>query len=293
MVSALHPGPTAAMPDHPWINPVGGLGDALMLSGVLKQVIERNPERKFNLIVRTKYPALLEGHPAIVRIGHPPAGAAIARTDYWSRPGFGSPDRRAYQLMAEMFDLEPPVAEQLFVPWPLADDPLLVAQLPQEPVKVAIGPSSESPRKQLDARRWEDLVALLRRAGIGVAQFGKRHDRYIRGAYNFLGITTPRQMISVLHHFDAIVTSDSFLMHAAHLRSVPAVVLWGPTDHRIYGYAGQIHLQSVPPGDCAASCIGPDHVANYNTECPLGAAHCMNQLDAQAIFETVRDRVLR
>ena len=32
-----------------WINPIGGLGDALMISSVLKQVSELYPTRKYSL----------------------------------------------------------------------------------------------------------------------------------------------------------------------------------------------------------------------------------------------------
>lgn len=46
--------------NFPWINPIGGYGDMLMLSGVLKQVIEKFPEKRFNLTRRTNYVSFLK-----------------------------------------------------------------------------------------------------------------------------------------------------------------------------------------------------------------------------------------
>ncbi|HEY3354156.1 MAG TPA: glycosyltransferase family 9 protein [Polyangia bacterium] len=274
-------------PDLPWVNPVGGLGDTLMLAGVLKQVVERDPARRFNLVVRTKYPPLLAGHPALVHIGHPPPGATILPTDYWHHESFGPPDARAFQILARMFGLAAPVEERLFVPFPLEEDPILAARLPWRRRNVLLCPTSDSPRKQMAFERWDALVARLRRDDAFVVQLGRAGDPYVRGAYSLIGLTTPRQAIALMRRFDLVLTADSFLMHAAHLCGVPAVVLWGPTDHRVYGYAGQVHLQAPPCRD-AADCIAPGNTAAYGTVCPKGAAHCVDQLDPGAVYEQAR-----
>jgi hypothetical protein len=241
----------------PWVNPVGGLGDTLMLGGVLKQVVDRDPARKFNLVTRTKYPPLLRGHPAIVGIGHPPPDAVLVHTDYWHDASFGPPENRPYQILARMLGLATPVAEELYVPWPTdQDDPVLFGRIPWQTRNVLLGPTSESPRKQPASPRWEAIVAALRATGLGVVQVGRERDPYVRGAFNLLGLTTSRQAIGLIHKFDVVLTVDSFLMHAAHLCAAPAVVLWGPTDHRVYGYAEQIHLQAEPCAE-AHECIAP------------------------------------
>jgi ADP-heptose:LPS heptosyltransferase len=137
--------------------------------------------------------------------------------------------------------------------------------------------------------RWEALVEFLSNDGIGVVQAGQRRDRYVRGAYSLLGLTTPRQLISLLSHFDVVVTSDNFVMHAAHLCGTPAVVLWGPTDHRVYGYSGQIHLQADRGCTGPDGCIGPCHGNIYRTVCPEGAGQCMNTVAPETIFRSVTD----
>jgi radical SAM protein with 4Fe4S-binding SPASM domain len=271
-----------------WISPIGGLGDTLMISGVLKQVSEKDPTRKFNLVRRTKYPPFLEGHPAIAHIGHPPPGARFISTNYWNHEDYQRPGARAYQILARIFGLTPPVEERLYVPGELQDDPVLMDLIPWKSPNVLICQSSDSPRKQMGIDRWESLVERLNRDKIGVVEAGRMRDRYVRGAYSLLGLTTPRQLISLLRRFDAIVTADNFIMHVAHLCGVPAVVLWGPTDHRVYGYSGQVHLQAKMDCEYPGGCLGPGNGHLYQVDCPRGAAHCMNTLELATIYNSLK-----
>lgn len=270
-----------------WINPIGGLGDTLMISGVLKHFADRFPSQKLNLVERTKYRPLLEGHPAIDRIGHPPPGASFISTNYWDHDDYCVRKQRAYQVLAHMFGLAVPVEEQLYVPWEPSDDLQLMQTIPWQSSNVLISQSSDSPRKEMGIENWELLVELLKKRGVGVVQAGRMGDRYVRGAYSLLGLTTPRQVISLLRHFDVVVTVDNFIMHAAHLWGVSAVVLWGPTDHRIYGYVKQTHLQACPECEFSRGCVGPGSASVYATQCPKGRRHCMDSLRPEDIADAI------
>jgi uncharacterized protein len=269
--------------DQFWINPIGGLGDTLMISGVLKLAIENNPSRRFNLVERTKYRPLLEGHPAIQKIGSPPPGARFLSTNYWDSEAYRIPGGRAYQALALMFGLKQPVEERLYVPWAYEDNPLLMKSIPWKRRNILLSQSSDSPRKQMGLRRWERLVEMLADGETGVFQAGRMPDGYIRGAYCLLGLTNPRQLISLVRHFDAVITSDNFIMHAAHLHGVRAVVLWGPTDHRTYGYKEQVHLQAKRECEFPNGCIGPGRGDMYQTLCPRGSGHCLETISLEAI----------
>lgn len=271
-----------------WINPVGGLGDAVMVSSVLKQVADRFPSRKFHLVERTKYREILEGHPAIAAVGYPPPGARFASTAYWYQHEFAEPGARAFQVLARMFGLDRPATERLYVPWEITEDHFLLSRIPWRSRNVLICQSSDSPRKCMPIEKWEALVELLREEDANVVQVGRHGDRPVRGAHSLLGLTTPRQLISLTGNFDVVVTSDSFLMHAARLRGVPAVVLWGPTDHRVYGYDGQVHLQSSPSCDQRDNCIGLTQADPYHVGCRYGDAHCMNTLEPKRILDAIR-----
>lgn len=266
-----------------WINPLGGLGDALMLSGTLKYAIDADPDRKFNLVLRTKYNAILKGHPAIVEVGHPPPGAKFIHPDYWNREDYLRNDKRAYQIIGDIFGVQIPAQEHLYVPWDIMDEPLLMDIIPWKKQNILIAPSSDSPRKQMPLQKWESLVKLLTGEERTIVQVGKRNDRYVRGTFSLLGLTNPRQLIALIRHFDVVVTLDNFVMHAAHLHGIPAVVLAGPVDYRKYVYSEQVPLHENPVCSYSKGCLGPGNASLYASECPEGEAHCMNRIGIEKI----------
>jgi ADP-heptose:LPS heptosyltransferase len=279
-----------------WINPVGGYGDILMISGVLKLVVDNNPQRQFNLVRRTKYLTFLKGHPAIAQIGYPPKEANIVGTDYWAKESLGGNDQRAFQILARIFGLKTPVNEILYIPQELEDDPLLFNMIPWGEKNVLIAPGSDSPRKIMAPEIWHHLVDMLKANGFFVLQAGRLKDVHIRNAYSALGLTTPYQLIALLRKFDAIVTPDNFIMHAAHLVGARAVVLWGPTLSEEYGYEGQLHLKGdrVCEFEDKTDCLtgsSNNGVTVYGNACPVGKDQCMNRIPVEKIFAAVKEQL--
>lgn len=277
-------------PDDIWINPVGGLGDVLMLAGVLKHVHDQNPDKKFRLVRRSKYATFLKGHPAIQDIGYPPETTQnIITTDYWKKWPMGDGKDRAYQRLAALFGLETPVEETLYVPFEIEKDPFLERAIPWGKKNILISPFSDSPRKMMPFEHWEMLVNRLKDAGYFVMQGGKAMEIPIRGAYSILGSTDPKQMLYVIKQCDLVITSDNFVMHAAKLTGTPAIVLWGPTQRIVYGYAEHTHVEA-PLEHCSLKdqCLGPHVPENYGTPCPMEAEHCMGKIDPDKIFKLAK-----
>lgn len=278
----------------PWINPVGGLGDMLLLSGVLRLVSEREPERRFNLIRRTGYLTFLAGHPAIGAVGWPAKGARLVHTSYWAMEPLGPGLQRPFQVLARSFGLPTPVEETLWVPGPIPEDPLLHGAIPWTEANVLIAPASDSPRKGMALPLWERVVEALQRAGCLVVQAGRMGDPHVRPAWCALGLTTPWQLLALVRRCDLVVTSDSFAMHAAHLAGTPAVVLWGPTRPEVYGYPEQVHLRA--PGSPCDGCLGStrnDGGRLYGSPCPRGDGHCVDRLDPDEVAAAALRRLGR
>lgn len=274
-----------------WINPLGGLGDALMLSGVLKLSLECFPEKRYNLIRRTKYLSILEGHPAISLVGFPPKDAKILGTDYWARPEYGK--ERAFQVLAGIFGLPLPVEECLFMPGIPDEDPLF-GDIPFGTKNILIAPASDSPRKEMASGYWEELTERLVADGFFILQVGKQRNRHIRNTWSLLGLTTPRQLAAIAKRCNLVITSDNFIMHVAHLQNVPAVVIWGPTNASVYGYAGQSCLRATPDCPEQAECIGPNNSNNYANLCHFGPVeHCMNRIGVDVVYQAVVERYQR
>ncbi len=272
-----------------WINPVGGLGDSLMLSGVLKQVHDREPGRQFNLVRRRGYLAFLKGHPAIRQIGHPPENARLIRTDYWATEPLGGDSQRAYQILSRTFGLKTPLEEKLYVPEPEELDPLVEKTIPWRKKNLLLAPFSESIRKTMHPHHWQLIVDMLLDEELLIMQAGRSNELHIKNTYSLLGVTSPKQLIALLGKCDAVLTVDNFIMHAAHYTGTPAVVLWGPTPREAYGYEEHIHLQA-PLDHCPHrnECIGTRHPENYSRPCPLEEDQCMNKISAEDVCNPVK-----
>jgi ADP-heptose:LPS heptosyltransferase len=155
-----------------------------MLSGVLKLVHDRFPERKFNLSVRSSYLPILKEHPAITSIGHPPKNALVVGTDYWAKEDLGPGNQRAFQILARMFGLETPVDEILFFPGSMTLHPLFESTIPWGEKNILISPASNSPRKMMNHDLWEKVVSLLVDDGYFVIQTGRLGERKIKKTYS-------------------------------------------------------------------------------------------------------------
>jgi len=194
---------------------------------------------------------------------------------------------RAYQVLARLFNLPTPIDERLYIAHDTGPDPALIDRIPFRETNVLIAPSAGTPRKEMPFDMWEALVERLTDEGFGVIQAGTVVNRHIRGAYNLRGMLTVPEAALLPRHVDAVITTASFFMHAAHLCGTPAVVLWGPTDHRQYGYEGQAHIQAPRTCDPSISCVRSGRGPGYGVPCPLGPDHCMRSFDIDAVFRSL------
>ena len=273
---------------YPWINPIGGLGDALMLSGILKKVYDKNPGIKYNLVRRNKYTSILDGHPAIAAIGHPPKDAEIIKTDYWSMEKLGGEEQRAYQILARYFGLKTPVKEDLYLPGHNNNDKLLHDFIPWKEKNIILSPSSESPRKEIPPGFWHQVVEKLLEMHINVLQVGKKEELHIKNTFSLMGLTDPHQLVELIKKADLVATVDNFIMHIAHMVGTPAVVLWGPTSPEVYGYPEHIHIKaSLDHCPMQDQCLGPGLAQNYRTPCPIHEQHCMNNISYDTVYKNI------
>jgi ADP-heptose:LPS heptosyltransferase len=270
-----------------WINPIGGLGDMLMLSGVLKLVHEANPQTKYNLVRRTQYTQVLKGHPAIHKIGFPTNDDKIIHTDYWNKEKIGAGKQRAFQIMARIFGMETPVEETLFLPSNNGKNQLLHDNIPWKKKNIILAPYSNSPRKTMHPIHWHQLIEkLVENKDVFVAQTGLIHEMHIKNTFSLLGVTNLRDLVSLVRKSDLVISSDSLMMHISHLVNTPAVVIWGPTSADTYGYDNQCHF-TAPVEKCNLKneCLGADYPDNYQKPCPLNdSGHCMNKININELY---------
>lgn len=278
-------------PEPIWVNPVGGLGDILMLSTALYQA-HKHYGRTFHMCRRTQYTRFFIHHPAIELIGNPPENADIVCNDYWSRPEYSDTSIKSLSILYKIFGIAECTSSELWLPdfdTLEADDEatrLLLANIPLTGRNVFIATSSESPRKMMHPVKWHIIVEKLLANRCSVFQVGGAHDIPIVGAYSLLGVTSPLQVCRLLKEAHLVITPDNFVMHAARLAGAPAIALFGPTEASHYSYPSHIALQAdrseCPDRD---NCIGPNAAQNYATPCPLAEKHCMNSFDENKIVD--------
>ncbi|MGV8119865.1 MAG: glycosyltransferase family 9 protein [Candidatus Xenobiia bacterium LiM19] len=87
--------------------------------------------------------------------------------------------------------------------------------------------------------------------------------------------------MSLLRKSRLVITADNFIMHAAFLAAVPAVVLWGPTSPEVYGYPGQYHIGLCPTAVRRMTVSAPGKPDNYPSHCPYGERQCLNRIESQ------------
>lgn len=270
-----------------WIDPVGGLGDILMLSTALKRAYDKYG-RKFNISRRTHYTRFFIGHPAIEEIGYPPKDAVILCNDYWSRPDFGVINLKSLALISKIFGIDDCPNDNLYLPDNPLDEAtkLLMKNIPWGEKNVIISFSSESPRKMMHPIKWHIIVEKLLSQQCFVLQVGSYGDIPIRGAYSLLGVTTPIQICELMKSADLVITPDNFIMHAAKLANTPTIALFGPTEPERYGYSNHICLRAdLSKCELRNECLGPHVSENYSTQCPLNERHCMNSFDENKIVD--------
>ncbi|MBN9692747.1 MAG: glycosyltransferase [Verrucomicrobia bacterium] len=132
-------------------------------------------------------------------------------------------------------------------------------------------------------QHWEELVAQIHREqpGILVVQLGSRTSRPIPGVdLNLVGRTTLAESAWVLKNARAHVDGDSGLVHLARALHVPAVVLFGPTDHEFFGYREN---QNLCPSGCR-NCWWS--TPTWLARCPRGLA------EPECLASILPDRVL-
>lgn len=270
-----------------WINPVGGMGDIIMLSTAIQRSFEKFG-KKFSLVRRSQYTEFFQNHPAIQEIGHPPVGSVIVCNDYWMRKDFEDVNTKALSIVLKIFGVENREDDSLFLP-PLnisKATEILVDKIPWQKKNIMIVCSSESPRKIMHPIKWHIIVEKLMAQQCFVVQAGRMGEIYIQGAYSLLGTTTPLQVLDLLKKTDLLITPDNFVMHAAKVVGTPTIALFGPTEASRYGYSGHICLQA-DHSYCEFSnqCLGPHVADNYATPCPMEEKHCMNTFDENKIVD--------
>jgi ADP-heptose:LPS heptosyltransferase len=91
---------------------------------------------------------------------------------------------------------------------------------------------------------WPQLVKALEDLGHTVVQIGLEGEKPLVDTFH-KGLTLSEISMLVVES-DFWISVDSFLPHLAHHLRKPGIVLWGPSDPRIFGYPENRNLTRGP-----------------------------------------------
>lgn len=84
---------------------------------------------------------------------------------------------------------------------------------------------------------WEELISLL---DDEVFQIGIKGDiKYVDNYFENLPLVGVKQLVKDCSYW---ITTDSFMPHLAHHFPKPGVVIFGPSDPKIYGYEENLNV---------------------------------------------------
>lgn len=143
--------------------------------------------------------------------------------------------------------------------------------------------------KLWDMKNYEKLVKLLKKEfpNMPVIQVGA-NDRFgiIKGTdQSLIGKTDFEELEVLLKNAEYLISSEGGLNHLTHFVGGRSVVLFGPTDSKIFGYSENINIQGV---GCPAPCCWV--VNNWSSGCLLGKnrCHCMQAITPEFIIEKIK-----
>lgn len=284
----------------------GGFGKNIVATAVARAIKEQFPKCK--LYVQAGYTECFKGLPFVDRF-YPQQPAPYFRDlvedcevleaepyldhafrkgkehliDVWCRRiGVKPPQEKRGTIILD--DSEKAAAEGIFKPIGL-DRPVVAFQ-PfggtsfHDPNK-ALDPFLKFQARHMTTEQAQSIVDKLVQGGVAVLQISLPTEPKLKNVLN-LGeqVTPPRILFAILDRCNALITIDSFAVHAwAALGKKEAVCLWGYSSPTQYGYAGQNNL--TVSGACdTPHCNRPEtHLSDVDGsgqpwKCPHGNA-CM------------------
>lgn len=179
-----------------------------------------------------------------------------------------------FKIVNNVFDLE------IF----LENDEILNGKkiLSEYEFPICINPSSAIKIKEWSHYKWEKIIKLYPQKTF--IQLGLNKEKYINGAIDFRGKYSLREQLSILYNSKIYIGLDSFWNHAAKAFNIKSVILFGPSDPKVWGYDENINIYKKTR---CSPCI--DWLIE---ECPYGKK-CMNDIQILDVKKAIDQLILK
>lgn len=228
----------------------GGLGDAIMATGLIVELERKYP--KAEISVSVSFPELFLGYKTSRHSFFSFPVIWLSYTHYDFFPWTLGKPLHCRSIMAKLAGLE----KGFNMPPILALDEIENADFIKKYIDgksyLVIQPSAGEwfLSKNWSNACWEELVEKLSKRDISLYQIGTMENPLIKGVLDFRGQTTIYQSFLLIKHATALIGVNSFAEQVAWVFNVPSVILYGPTNP----------IYSLNPGQTA---VYSNQITNY------------------------------
>jgi len=266
---------------------IGGIGDAILLTPVLRALAKLNPQRR--IIVWAGNPAhesVFKHNPYVAklrRVGRTFEKVYRALAGHKFLPYVDSTyasfiptvvyAKHATAILAEKLgvSLQNETPELYLTEPELAKAARTLRSLKRPLVAIHLTAAC-SANKNWATENWKALVS--RNRDCTFVQIGGRDEPIVNGAVNLIGAHL-RDAFAILKQCDAFVGVESGFAHAAAALQTPGVVLFGPSTPSVWGHPNNINMYSRR---YCSPCLDLIKEAR----CPFSNA-CMNELSVPMV----------
>lgn len=247
-------------------------GDVLMLTAALRDLHRQYP-KQFKTDIRTPFEQLWANNPYVTPLNEATRGTRIIDCDY---PGIHQSNQNPnhfvgafHRFLAEALELPLEVSEfraDIYLNETEKDAPPFPDLLPATYWLISAGGKRDFTIKWWDRKRFQKVVDHFRDR-VTFVQVGAAGDYHpaLSGTVDLRGRTDIRQLISLVHHAEGVISPVSFLMHLSaavdlHERQLakgwflrPAIIIAGGREPVHWeSYPGHQFLHTVGMLKCCA-----------------------------------------
>lgn len=256
----------------------GGLGDELMIWGVLQAYAARRPSARVTF--HSRFAEVLRQAPSSIHVTPYDAGSLPKGST-----GLGYVGRTQQSINEQMASRLGLVPEKYSIPLPSYPIGAPGGQYPSAGTIIVIQPvaSAWTPNKQWPLAYWTKLVESLP-PDATVVELGQssffptppRHPRYV----SLAGSTSVPAYLAAISHATVFVGPPSSGMHVAHAYGIPSVIIVGGYEAPVYPYPRAIQLHTEMPCSPCWLC----------TACPYDRA-CLRKITPEVVLDAVQTQL--
>ncbi|WP_050029999.1 glycosyltransferase family 9 protein [Verrucomicrobium sp. BvORR034] len=252
----------------------GGLGDELMIWGVLQSFAARRPSARVTF--HSRFAEVLKQVPSTIQVipydaGNLPKGST----------GLGYVGKTQQSINEQMASRLGLVPDKYPIPLPSFPTGTPGGQYPTAGRIIVIQPvaSAWTPNKQWPLAYWTKLVESLP-PDVTVVELGQssffttppRHPHFV----SIAGSTSVSAYLAAISHATVFVGPPSSGMHVAHAYGVPSVIVVGGYEAPVYPYPLAIQLHTNMPCSPCWLC----------SACPYDRA-CLRKINPEVVLDAV------